>query len=108
MCAGFSASGGACSAIRTRIESLDQAGVAINAHQQHRTVAADAPDIGHVVVGRADPGSSRGDHGSASGGFVHGRFRGVANSEGQSASPWPADATLAHMTCEDQSPLEGG
>ncbi len=54
------------------VERLDQAEVAIDAHQQHRAVAARALDVGHVMIGRADPFARRRDDAGAGDEFVHG------------------------------------
>ena len=39
--------------------------VAIDAHEQHRAVDADPLDVGHVMIGRADPGARSRDDGAA-------------------------------------------
>ena len=44
-----------------RVERLDKPEVAIDAHQQHGAVDADAADVRHVMIGRADPGADCGD-----------------------------------------------
>ena len=51
--------------VGARVEALDQAEVAIDADEQHGAVDADALDVGHVMVGRADPGArGRDDRGA--------------------------------------------
>ena len=47
--------------IGARVERLDEAEVAEYAHQDHRAVDAMAPDVGGVMVRRAEPGARSGD-----------------------------------------------
>ena len=54
------------------VERFDQAEVAIDAHQQHRAVAARALDVGHVVIRRADPFARRRNDAGAGSVLVHG------------------------------------
>ena len=57
--------------VGARVERLDQAEVAIDAHQQHRAVDAGAFDVGGMMVGRADPTARGRDDGRALGALLH-------------------------------------
>ncbi len=47
--------------VRPRIERIDKPEIAIDADEQHRAVYADAPDVGRVMIWRANPGPRRRD-----------------------------------------------
>jgi hypothetical protein len=57
--------------VRPWIKGFDEAEVAVDAHQNHRTVDADTLDVGGMVVRRANPRARGGDNIGATLSFVH-------------------------------------